>query len=166
MSESRNRLLDIKLPEIKLSDKIISISIESSLTDLFKTPKREYKNPNPENEKQLSLCNDVWLEVYSFLAVSDLVKLIITCKKLADLANEDNIREMLYQKKTDMKLKKGLKKLFDLPFPIISPLVLHNFTGRMTGVNIQHIDPTHPPDFDYYHDDPPGRGFVMKRIPR
>jgi hypothetical protein len=84
--------------------------------------------------------------------------LIIACKKLADLTNDDALRRKLYVAEDQQKkqrifhTKPESRKLLDF---------IHShpptFPRALVGEEPQLAQP------ELYNDQPPGRGFVMKR---
>lgn len=96
------------IPQVTLSHDFFKVDdAKVSLSDHFKlelqrTPKGIYLNPAQKNEthSQISrIISALWLDIFSYLDTSTLVIMMISCKKMANLTNDDKVRERLYLSK-------------------------------------------------------------------
>lgn len=93
-------LKTIKLPLKPLVIEYIKIP-PLNYSDLILGPKRNYVNPAIVNER---LSTVLWLEIYKCFDAHDLVKMLVVCKKLHMVANDDKIRRKLFWTKQNRKL--------------------------------------------------------------
>jgi hypothetical protein len=114
---------------------------------LFKEPPRE--KITLENEKTLShIPNDLWLTIFNLLDTRTLIKLLVTCKKFADLINSDE----------------NIKNELDLThkFHLERNKFFNSFSNIMSLDKPHHQIQLQARKTETYNDNPPNRGFVMK----
>tara|TARA_R110000868_G_scaffold10345_2_gene50958 strand:+ start:992 stop:1552 length:561 start_codon:yes stop_codon:yes gene_type:complete len=136
-----------------------------SLIDEFKrTPEILCANADPINETEslISLIPaEIWMKIFSYLDITSLTHVMISCKKMADLANDNRTRERLYKSRENHRFFKFLQP---------EPTVIESFVTRHPVISqLLHNTPAHPPQGRInlapaqivYNDNPPGKGFVM-----
>jgi hypothetical protein len=110
-------VLSFSVPEIKIDLPLIHgplFSTADLYSNFLKIPRCKYKNPHPENENPKRagrLPDDLWLQIYHFLEASSAVKLIIACKKLGEIANDDSMRQKLYVMKEHTQRKNAWREM-------------------------------------------------------
>ena len=133
-----------------------------SIKDEFKrTPKRIHMNAESKNETEgliSHILDDTWVAVFSYLDVSTLVLMMMSCKRIANLANDDGIREQLYTSKYNHFLKSLC------PSRVISFFnERQKLVARLPAQSLLPEPVAFMPEAkqQVYNDSPAGQGFVM-----
>lgn len=129
-----------------------------------KTPKIEYSNPDPKNEMDSAIIripNEIWLMVLSHLDIKSLIFTMLSCKNMANLTNDDEVRARLYKAKVNHYFFKAQQ----VPSTPIESFVdrssalsrlIPSYSNKPTNVLHPHKAR------QLYNNNPPGRGFIMK----
>lgn len=149
------------LPKITFSHDFLEFKpapLNDQLAELYRTPKRIHLNPAQKNETHSAISritNVVWLDIFSYLDIPSLVSMMISCKKMGTLANDNNVRERLYKaKQYHLFAKRSFSFIDETPELtiaslsndlILRPQITITEESKGTGV---------------YNDNPPGQGFV------
>ena len=146
----------ISSPEIRIFVKIPSITAE-----LKRTPRKTYINHEPKNETESlvsRIADVIWVKTFAYLDLKTLAIMMISCKKMACLANDSKIRERLYQSKQNS----FFKSLLTVPRLEIKSEPARLFQQDLFVPQVPVIPHQDLQVYQVHNDNPPGRGFVMR----
>lgn len=154
-------ILDVA--ETKLIPRIaLQLAPLCTIDECNRVPKKNYTNAEIKNEAQSVICHildDTWIQIFSHLDIRSLVFIMLSCKKIASLANDDGTRERLYVSNRDHFFKMLSLKPTPLEFSSRTPALLR-LQQQLPAQQQLSVHST--PQYAYYNDNPPGQGFVMR----
>jgi len=147
--------------------------------DICKTSKKEFNNPNPENEKSINkMTNVLWIHLCGNLNVQEVLNAIYTCKKLAMIGNDNTLRRRFYREKEMLPFRNIAVNAINIQIPNIPnplfaalPLPTFNYATMFNHhipadllardssqrVELQEINNTQP----LHNNSEEGKGFIM-----
>jgi hypothetical protein len=158
-----NNVQQLSISAAEFEINIRKFELNNVVAELNRTPKKTYTNLNIKNETE-SLISGItdftWLQIFSYLDLRSLALIMISCKKMAHLTNDNKTRERLYKSKKYHFFNEFIPKTTVLE-PFCETSEVARLIRRQEQHPVQQFELI-PQTQQVFNDNPPGRGFVMK----
>lgn len=152
------------LPLLQLHKKNTHIEIPPfDLAEFNCTPKVAFKNHDSENRKKLGVLPlEIWIKIFShMMPVNEILKMMLVCKFLGEVTNEQNFR-MAFKKEKDQRFLRQIDgtTVSDPAFPM--RLNTNHLFNVNHPYNIPRTDHNDPQGEEIYSE-PGEKGFILIR---